>query len=209
MASILTDFLRISYFVFFQAEDGIRYIGVTGVQTCALPILPAPLGPIRPVMPPRWTSRWSTDTAVRPPKVRVTPSTTMAGSGLATPTSQGRSRSAARASRRGAPPVAAGSRDAACAPCEAGWPGVWSAGIEHHLSSVTEDALWSEDQQQHEPEPDEHEPELSHVGRREQVLGDHTVADERTQSGVGELDRSEEHTSELQSRQYLVCRLLL
>src|SRR3712207_6284976 len=26
---------------FFQAEDGIRYIGVTGVQTCALPILPA------------------------------------------------------------------------------------------------------------------------------------------------------------------------
>src|SRR3712207_8841948 len=24
--------------VFFQAEDGIRYIGVTGVQTCALPI---------------------------------------------------------------------------------------------------------------------------------------------------------------------------
>src|SRR3712207_7825734 len=28
-----------SYF-FFQAEDGIRDIGVTGVQTCALPILP-------------------------------------------------------------------------------------------------------------------------------------------------------------------------
>src|SRR3712207_7501631 len=26
---------------------------------------------------------------------------------------------------------------------------------------------------------------------------------------AGELDRSEEHTSELQSRQYLVCRLLL
>src|SRR3712207_8611434 len=25
-------------FVFFQAEDGIRGIGVTGVQTCALPI---------------------------------------------------------------------------------------------------------------------------------------------------------------------------
>src|SRR5947209_15778803 len=30
------------YFFFFQAEDGIRDIGVTGVQTCALPIsLPA------------------------------------------------------------------------------------------------------------------------------------------------------------------------
>src|SRR3712207_7451482 len=26
------------WFVFFQAEDGIRDIGVTGVQTCALPI---------------------------------------------------------------------------------------------------------------------------------------------------------------------------
>src|SRR3712207_8950838 len=28
------------YFFFFQAEDGIRDIGVTGVQTCALPIFP-------------------------------------------------------------------------------------------------------------------------------------------------------------------------
>src|SRR3712207_9253092 len=27
--------------------------------------------------------------------------------------------------------------------------------------------------------------------------------------GVGDIERSEEHTSELQSRQYLVCRLLL
>src|SRR5258707_7824722 len=28
------------FFFFFQAEDGIRDIGVTGVQTCALPIFP-------------------------------------------------------------------------------------------------------------------------------------------------------------------------
>src|SRR5882757_10890200 len=28
-----------SFVFFFQAEDGIRAIGVTGVQTCALPIL--------------------------------------------------------------------------------------------------------------------------------------------------------------------------
>src|SRR2546429_956581 len=28
-------------FFFFQAEDGIRYVAVTGVQTCALPILVA------------------------------------------------------------------------------------------------------------------------------------------------------------------------
>src|SRR3712207_8079419 len=33
--------MRRSIVVFFQAEDGIRDIGVTGVQTCALPILPA------------------------------------------------------------------------------------------------------------------------------------------------------------------------
>ena len=29
---------------FFQAEDGIRDIGVTGVQTCALPISDVPTG---------------------------------------------------------------------------------------------------------------------------------------------------------------------
>src|SRR2546429_6957397 len=28
----------VSYFFFFQAEDGIRDVAVTGVQTCALPI---------------------------------------------------------------------------------------------------------------------------------------------------------------------------
>src|SRR3712207_8649914 len=31
--------MQYNYFFFFQAEDGIRDIGVTGVQTCALPIL--------------------------------------------------------------------------------------------------------------------------------------------------------------------------
>src|SRR3712207_5518522 len=31
-------FFFVFYFFFFQAEDGIRDIGVTGVQTCALPI---------------------------------------------------------------------------------------------------------------------------------------------------------------------------
>src|SRR5215203_6356210 len=35
-------------FFFFQAEDGIRDIGVTGVQTCALPILPAHATPDTP-----------------------------------------------------------------------------------------------------------------------------------------------------------------
>src|SRR3712207_8040864 len=36
---ILIVFIYIFLFFFFQAEDGIRDIGVTGVQTCALPIL--------------------------------------------------------------------------------------------------------------------------------------------------------------------------
>src|SRR3712207_6850272 len=31
-------FVYVVFFFFFQAEDGIRDIGVTGVQTCALPI---------------------------------------------------------------------------------------------------------------------------------------------------------------------------
>src|SRR3712207_7938740 len=34
--------LLLRFFFFFQAEDGIRYIGVTGVQTCALPISRGP-----------------------------------------------------------------------------------------------------------------------------------------------------------------------
>src|SRR6266496_5556611 len=33
--------------VFFQAEDGIRYLYVTGVQTCALPIFSSSSGPSR------------------------------------------------------------------------------------------------------------------------------------------------------------------
>src|SRR3712207_8713821 len=45
-------------------------------------------------------------------------------------------------------------------------------------------------------------------------LGDHGVGDHgedgaRRDSGDDRDERSEEHTSELQSRQYLVCRLLL
>src|SRR5258707_1321977 len=35
---------QLVFVFFFQAEDGIRDIGVTGVQTCALPIC-APAGP--------------------------------------------------------------------------------------------------------------------------------------------------------------------
>src|SRR3712207_7668500 len=56
---------------FFQAEDGIRDIGVTGVQTCALPILTIRV----------WPSGWVCH-AVRAPgsKVTLAPAT-RAGSG--------------------------------------------------------------------------------------------------------------------------------
>src|SRR5690606_40912500 len=37
---------------FFQAEDGIRAFHVTGVQTCALPILPKPSLPARRLLHP-------------------------------------------------------------------------------------------------------------------------------------------------------------
>src|SRR5256886_3170869 len=33
------DYIHVFFFFFFQAEDGIRDLTVTGVQTCALPIL--------------------------------------------------------------------------------------------------------------------------------------------------------------------------
>src|SRR3712207_7738222 len=44
---------------------------------------------------------------------------------------------------------------------------------------------------------------------RQPGLGDVHVAPGVAEEGAGVVERSEEHTSELQSRQYLVCRLLL
>src|SRR3712207_8084619 len=43
------------------------------------------------------------------------------------------------------------------------------------------------------------------IGARHNIL----IKDAATLENVSRVDRSEEHTSELQSRQYLVCRLLL
>src|SRR3989440_8658423 len=40
--SVTTGSYRCLFFFFFQAEDGIRDLIVTGVQTCALPIFPSP-----------------------------------------------------------------------------------------------------------------------------------------------------------------------
>src|SRR5947209_14862810 len=46
-------------------------------------------------------------------------------------------------------------------------------------------------------------------GRAERHCGRDLLADHRSWAWVRTRARSEEHTSELQSRQYLVCRLLL
>src|SRR5688500_19679523 len=43
----------VAIFFFFQAEDGIRYYKVTGVQTCALPILDPHHRRVRPRPRPR------------------------------------------------------------------------------------------------------------------------------------------------------------
>src|SRR5256884_1505343 len=69
--------LFILYFFFFQAEDGIRDVAVTGVQTCALPISVAAVAaaatrsarPLRPRLRPRRSRR-----APRRPPSRSRPS---------------------------------------------------------------------------------------------------------------------------------------
>src|SRR6266436_2523574 len=56
-------------FFFFQAEDGIRDVAVTGVQTCALPISgPLPLCPESRLLRPGWrqAARGSAEIGHRP-----------------------------------------------------------------------------------------------------------------------------------------------
>src|SRR3712207_8721268 len=48
-----------AFVLFFQAEDGIRYIGVTGVQTCALPIYSGAIPKMAPSCPARTQSRYT------------------------------------------------------------------------------------------------------------------------------------------------------
>src|SRR6056297_53304 len=94
-------------------------------------VLPAPLGPIRPVMSPAGISRWSTSTAVRPPKDRCTPSMVSMGSGLATPGSAATPSSGSLRSSGG------------------------SGDIELQLLLVAEDPLGAVDHQQHDQDTDE------------------------------------------------------
>src|SRR3712207_3625658 len=107
------------FYFFFQAEDGIRDIGVTGVQTCALPILisavpdvagispviirivvvlPAPFGPRKPVTVPDSSSKDTSSTTVRSPYFLVSPLTV-----IIVASSDRLVRSRGRRSRRRAP----------------------------------------------------------------------------------------------------------
>ena len=67
------------FFFFFQAEDGIRDIGVTGVQTCALPISHSdkkriPINSdiffhyVLPVVPREWVEVWNQHIRHKGPK---------------------------------------------------------------------------------------------------------------------------------------------
>src|SRR2546428_3939843 len=60
--SVLVALMRIMFFFFFQAEDGIRDLIVTGVQTCALPIL---LHRLCAPGSDRAAERWRHDYAIR------------------------------------------------------------------------------------------------------------------------------------------------
>src|SRR2546422_4214901 len=46
ICAVIQCLYSVCFFFFFQAEDGIRDVAVTGVQTCALPISMDPVQPI-------------------------------------------------------------------------------------------------------------------------------------------------------------------
>src|SRR3954453_43941 len=107
-------------------------------------VLPAPFGPIRAVMMPRCTSRWSTSTAEMPPNWRVMLSTLRMTSGLAAPGSASTPAISWRRTAGSAIPFA-----------------VVVSDIEPKLPLVTKDALRPEDHQQHQGNADHDVGELA------------------------------------------------
>src|SRR6478735_12853666 len=81
---VLLYYEEIFFFFFFQAEDGIRYYKVTGVQTCALPIWPPPLRG-RPGEPTRRGSRLAPWRGTRRPALRRPPRSARSTSPVAEP----------------------------------------------------------------------------------------------------------------------------
>src|SRR4051812_7739164 len=121
-------------------------------------VLPAPLGPISEVMMPRWTSRWSTWTAVMPPKFRTMVSTSRIGSGLAEPGS-------------GVTPAIRARRASGSASCPGWEPATVVSDIEAQLPLVAQDPLWSEDDQQHQGDADADPRELGGLGGVHDAVG--------------------------------------
>ena len=137
-------------------------------------VLPAPLGPISAVMMPRCTSRWSTWTAVMPPKLRMMLSTSRIGSGLAEP--------GLRRRRRPSGPRAPPGRPVrrTCRPT------VVCSDIEAQLPLVAEDSLWSEDHQQHQRDTDADPGELCGLGGVHDAVGHHRVGGALDEDADGE-----------------------
>src|SRR5690625_3813216 len=139
-------------------------------------VLPAPLGPINAVIVPRWTSRWSTWTARKPPNCRVIVSTVRIGSGFAEPGSGGtlRSTSASTAERASSAAVcSAASRSRISSGSDSGWCD-WSADIETQLLLISEDTRRPVHHQHDDPEPDDRQSHGADVGGFEDGGGDDT-----------------------------------
>src|SRR3712207_6727177 len=190
---------------FFQAEDGIRDIGVTGVQTCALPISAPPSKRNLPDLDMTYSRG---ETVMDPTSVGRTPTQRNRLVPIAPSTSSG-SRESVRRGLVGHQPllelarICANSRlDGFCANVHSVYRDSWGKRlVDYPRPSVAVDTAVLT-----VPDAD---PRLS-------VLLVRRAGESRTEEWAlpgtflheGET-RSEEHTSELQSRQYLVCRLLL
>src|SRR3712207_7548357 len=73
-------------------------------------------------------------------------------------------------------------------------------------------SVQGDEREQRGAPPDRTDPRERHEGHRERNEQHHVLTDYSEQAReprVAPVLRSEEHTSELQSRQYIVCRLLL
>src|SRR5690554_1564629 len=132
-------------------------------------VLPAPLGPIRAVILPRWTSRWSTSTATMPPKARCTPSATRIGSGLRAPGTRSTSENTER---------------------------VASADIDRQLLLVPEDALRAEDDEHHERHADHDEAERLDLLGAQHGRGDHVTHDGLDEHEARPQEHRAEHGAE-------------
>src|SRR3954470_17401581 len=125
-------------------------------------VLPVPLGPMRAVISPRWTSAWSTSTATSPPKARRTLSAMRIGSVFGTP---GR--------------LAAGTATAR------------SADIEGLFPAIAEDPLRPEHHERSQCEPGHDVLHLAEVVRCHEPIGQLVVAGGLAEEVVDELDHKE------------------